>query len=585
MPRIPQHFIDDILARTDIVELIDARVQLKKKGHEFAACCPFHTEKTPSFYVSPAKQFYHCFGCGAHGTAISFLMEFEHLEFPDAIRQLADQAGLEVPEEAGNAQRESSTAPLYGLMQQAGEFYKGQLKAAPRAIDYLKQRGVSGEIAAQFGLGFAPAEWDALTNKLGIDKTGRDQLVTTGMAIRKDNGSVYDRFRDRVMFPIRDARGRTIGFGGRVLGKDEPKYLNSPETPLFHKGRELYGLYEARQALRNITQLVVVEGYMDVLALAQHGIRYAVATLGTATTVEHLNRLFRICPEIIFCFDGDRAGRQAAWRALENALPAIHDGRQIRFLFLPDGEDPDSMVRAQDHNQGQPAFEKQLAQAVSLSDYLLNELAANTDMNSVDGRARLVDQARPLLKRLPDPVYRAMLEQKLARLAQLPADQLTHLLASSAEQPKSAAQPSASRRSNLRLALTPARRAIMLLLNQPALASQATHLDTLDEVAALNIIPGLPPLLELIRYFQVNPNASAAQAIEHWRDEALGGHLARLAQQPLESPVEGWEADFNGLLAGFVRRGTEQRLDILRSKDFRDLSPAEKTELQNLLKS
>lgn len=567
MGRIPQNFIDELLARTDIVELIDARVQLKKQGREYAACCPFHTEKTPSFYVSPQKQFYHCFGCGAHGTAINFLMEFEHLEFPEAVRQLAEQAGLEVPEEAGGP-RDAGSASLYALLGEATAFYREQLKRAPAAIDYLKGRGVSGEIAAEYGLGYAPAEWDALCRALGRDPERRRQLVACGMAIRKDSGSVYDRFRDRIMFPIRDVRGRPIAFGGRVLGQEEPKYLNSPETALFHKGRELYGLYEARQALRRIERLLVVEGYMDVLALAQHGIRYAVATLGTATTVEHLNRLFRICPEVVFCFDGDRAGRQAAWRALENALPAVHDGRQIRFLFLPEGEDPDSLVR----REGPAAFEARLAAATPLSDYLCDNLAAQTELGSVDGRARLVDLARPLVQRIPDPVYRTLLEQKLARLAQLSADKLSMLIAG-----KETTSPRAGRRPR-RLAMTPVRRAVVLLLNRPELAG-------LVEPGRLPAVemPGLDTLRALAEFFQARPGATAAHAIEHWREEPLGGHLARLAQQALESPEEHWETEFRGLLDMLSRRAAEQRLDALRARDFKSLTPEEKAELQALL--
>ncbi len=355
---IPQSFIDDLMNRIDIVEVIDGRVPLKKTGREYTACCPFHNEKTPSFTVSPTKQFYHCFGCGAHGTAIGFLMEYEHLSFPESVEELARLAGVPMEYEGPSPNepvRRKKDESLYDLLAKVDQYYRQQLRQHPqsrRAVDYLKQRGVSGEIAAEFGLGFAPPGWDNLERQLGQSAEVREKLVSTGMLIKKDSGGSYDRFRDRIMFPIRDRRGRTIAFGGRILpdnqekgDKPPAKYLNSPETPLFHKGQELYGLYEARQALRDITRLMVVEGYMDVVALAQYGIRYAVATLGTATTEEHLHKLFRLTPEIVFCFDGDRAGREAAWRALNNALPVMREGRQIRFMFLPDGEDPDSYVR------------------------------------------------------------------------------------------------------------------------------------------------------------------------------------------------------------------------------------------------
>ncbi|HHH89105.1 MAG TPA: DNA primase, partial [Aliiroseovarius sp.] len=412
--RIPQSFIDDLLNRTDIVELIDSRVPLKKAGREYTACCPFHNEKTPSFTVSPDKQFYHCFGCGAHGTAVGFLMEYEHLDFPEAIEELARQAGLEVPREGGDADsrpRRQNTE-LYTLLAQADHFYQQQLRQHPqaaRAVDYLKQRGLSGQTAAEFGIGFAPPGWDNLLRQLGNSPALQAQLVTSGMLIRKDDGKCYDRFRDRIMFPIRDARGRCIGFGGRILpdaaeaenaeksGKKPAKYLNSPETPLFHKGRELYGLFEARRALRRISRLLVVEGYMDVVALAEAGIRYAVATLGTATTADHLQRLFRLCNEVVFCFDGDRAGREAAWRALENALPVMQDGRQIRFLFLPEGEDPDTQVK----KIGAADFEAAIEAAMPFSEFFFSRLKQPLDMEHLDGRAQLVSQARPLLDKLP----------------------------------------------------------------------------------------------------------------------------------------------------------------------------------------
>ncbi len=426
MPRIPQQFIEELLSRADIVELIDKRVPLKKQGREFAACCPFHNEKSPSFFVSPVKQFYHCFGCGAHGTAISFLMEYDHMEFPEAVRELADMTGMEVPVEQGeNTDKASTLAPLYEVLDKAARYYQEQLKKTPAAIEYLKGRGLTGEIAREFGLGSVPAGWDNVLKAVGTDAAMQKALLGAGMLIEKEGEHPFhDRFRERVMFPIKDTRGRIIGFGGRIMGKGEPKYLNSPETALFHKGRELYGLYEARQVLRDIPRLLVVEGYMDVVALAQYGVRYAVATLGTSTTEEHLKKLFRVAPEVVFCFDGDRAGRAAAWRALENALPEAQDGRQIRFLFLPDGEDPDSLVR----KEGKDAFEQRiLRDALPLSRYLLDSLAEQTDMKTMDGRARLVELARPHLNRLPTGVFRDMLWAELERRAQVDPGKLTML--------------------------------------------------------------------------------------------------------------------------------------------------------------
>jgi DNA primase len=377
--RIPQSFIDELIARTDIVEVVGSRVQLKKAGREWKAPCPFHNEKTPSFWVSPDKQFYHCFGCGAHGTALGFLMEHDKLPFPDAVEELAGRLGLEVPrEDDGRGPRERPGEDLYELLGQVTQYYRDCLRDAPRARDYLKRRGLTTESCVRFGIGYAPDAWDAVLRRFGGSPEKVQRLAEAGLVIERSGGrdaGHYDRFRDRVMFPIRDLRGRTIAFGGRIIDAGEPKYLNSPETPLFHKGRELYGLYEARQSLRSIDRLLVVEGYMDVVRLAQAGIAYSVATLGTATTPEHLNRLFRVCGEVVFCFDGDRAGRTAAWRALENALGHAREGRQLRFLFLPEGQDPDSLVG----DEGAEAFEARIAAAMPLSEYLVGQLAAQVD--------------------------------------------------------------------------------------------------------------------------------------------------------------------------------------------------------------
>ncbi|HXU66162.1 MAG TPA: DNA primase, partial [Casimicrobiaceae bacterium] len=382
---IPRDFIETLLSRVDIVEVVDRYVPLKKAGANYQACCPFHSEKTPSFTVSPTKQFYHCFGCGAHGTAIGFLMEHGGQSFPEAVEALARDAGLEVPrvERTGEREARQVSQDLNETLLAAARFYRAQLKDAPAAIAYLKRRGLTGVVAAHFGIGYAPPGWQNLA--AAFPAYDAPALDATGLVISGDNGKRYDRFRDRIMFPIHDTRGRVIGFGGRVLDAGEPKYLNSPETSVFSKGRELYGLYLARNAIRDAGRVVVVEGYMDVVALAQHGIGYAVATLGTSTTAAHAQKLLRLSDMVVFCFDGDAAGRKAAWRALENVLPVLADGKEARFLFLPDGEDPDDFVR----KRGKDAFEQALDRAVPLSQYLLTELATQHSPTTAEGRAAL----------------------------------------------------------------------------------------------------------------------------------------------------------------------------------------------------
>jgi DNA primase len=418
---IPQSFIQDLLGRVDIVEVIDRYVKLKRTGSNYAACCPFHTEKSHSFTVSPTKQFYHCFGCGAHGTAIGFLMEYGGLGFVDAVKDLAQSVGMQVPEEARSepAQRRAEEGPdLIGVLLQAAQFYRNQLKDAPRAIDYLKKRGLSGDIAKRFGIGYAPDGWQNLEQVFPdyADKA----LNAAGLVKQNEEGRRYDVFRDRIMFPIVDVKGNIIGFGGRVLGEGEPKYLNSPETPVFEKGRELYGLFQARRAIRDAGCVIVVEGYMDVVALAQAGIEYAVATLGTATTPVHVQKLLRQSDEVVFCFDGDAAGRRAAWRALENSLAHLADGKQLRFLFLPDGEDPDTYVR----KHGKAAFEALLGRADPLSRFLIDELKSRADVQTSEGRARLMQQAKPLVKQIAAPMLSLLIRKELAQLAGLMPQEL-----------------------------------------------------------------------------------------------------------------------------------------------------------------
>src|SRR5271155_4285860 len=423
--RIPQAFIDELVARSDIVEIIGARVPLKKAGREFRACCPFHNEKTPSFWVSPDKQFYHCFGCGVHGTAIGFLMAYEKLSFPDAVADLAQRAGLELPKEALGS-RDTGGGDLYEVMTRASGFFEQNLSDNPRGRDYLKGRGIDAGTAERFSLGYAPDSWNALLNRFGGDEEERRKLLQLGLIIERDTrggeraSGFYDRSRDRLMFPIRDSRGRVLGFGGRVIDQGEPKYLNSPETPLFHKGRELYGLYEARQARVDFKRLLIVEGYMDVVRLHQAGVAYALATLGTATTQEHLNKIFRLTSELVFCFDGDAAGLKAAWRALENALPLARDGRELKFMFLPAGHDPDTLIAA----EGAKGFEEHLKRAVPLSEYLVRQLLLQVELEHVDGRAKLAALAAPLFKRMPDGVYRELLLDRLAGEIRMPAAKL-----------------------------------------------------------------------------------------------------------------------------------------------------------------
>ncbi|MDH3546835.1 MAG: DNA primase, partial [Gammaproteobacteria bacterium] len=529
--RIPQDFIDDLIARADIVEVVGRRIQLKKAGREFKACCPFHDEKTPSFTVSPSKGFYHCFGCGAHGTAIGFLMEYDHMSFVEAIESLASSMGVDVPHDESDrpARRYDE---LFSLMASVERYWQSLLRDDTAAIAYLKHRGIDGDTARRFGIGFAPDGWSNVLDKFGKTPEAIDRLLATGLIIRKDNGKHYDRFRERIMFPIRDQRGRTIGFGGRALNDGEPKYLNSPETVLFHKGRELYGLFEARQALRQIDILVVVEGYMDVVALARHGINFAVATLGTATTPEHLNRMFRLTENVTFCFDGDRAGKAAAWRALENALPQIREGRQIRFVFLPEGHDPDSYV----NEFSADAFMEAVDAGVALSDFLISELSDQVDLTTVDGRARLAELARPLIHRIPIGVYRELLIDRLADVVGLAAAKLEKSFGqadrdTAVTSTKGARGVLGRRSKGASGRLSIVRRAITLLLNHP---EAGANLDV-EKLAGVSR-PGIEILHALIETVQADPNITTAGLLERWRHDEKGRHLGRLAA--VEVPAE-----------------------------------------------
>ncbi len=578
---IPQDFIDDLIARADIVEVVGRRVQLKKAGREFKACCPFHDEKTPSFTVSPGKGFYHCFGCGAHGTAIGFLMEFDHMSFVEAIESLAASMGVDVPRSEGDkpARRYDE---LFSLLDSISRHWQSCLKDSPTAVEYVKNRGIDGSTAKRFGIGYAPDGWSNVLDKFGKSPEATERLLATGMIIAKDNGKHYDRFRDRIMFPIRDARGRTIAFGGRTLGDGEPKYLNSPETVLFHKGRELYGLYEARQALRHIDQLVVVEGYMDAVALARHGIDFAVATLGTATTSEHLNRLFRLTENVCFAFDGDRAGRKAAWRALENALPQIREGRQIRFVFLPESHDPDSFV----NEFGTDAFLKALDEGVALSEFLIRELAGQVDMDTVDGRARLAELARPLVNKIPPGVYRELLLDSLAEAVGLTAAKLDKMLgrdksgaagvnASGSPSRPTARKPMSGQPSVIRHAIT-------LLLNDPA---ACLKLD-IEKLAGVNRA-GVELLRALIETVQAEPNITTAGLLERWRHDEAGRHLGKLvaSEVPLDDEFNA-AAELGDCLEQLEIFGRKERITFLIEKQrVNGLTDEEKAELQELLKA
>jgi DNA primase len=574
---IPQDFIDDLIARADIVEVVGKRVQLKKAGREFKACCPFHDEKTPSFTVSPGKGFYHCFGCGAHGTAIGFLMEFEHMSFVEAIESLAHTMGVEVP-------RNESDRParrydeLFTLMAQVEQFWQGCLRDNKTAVDYLKNRGIDGATAKRFGIGYAPDGWSTVLDKYGKSPEAIERLLATGLIIRKDNGKHYDRFRDRIMFPIRDARGRTIGFGGRTLGDGEPKYLNSPETVLFHKGRELYGLFEARQALRQIEKLVVVEGYMDVVALARHGIDYSIATLGTATTGDHLNILFRLTENVYFSFDGDRAGNAAAWRALENALPQIREGRQIRFVFLPEGHDPDTYV----NEFGSDAFEKALDEGVALSDFLIGELSSQVDMSTVDGKARLAELAAPLIGKIPQGVYRELLVESLAETVGLSAGKLAKMVGRPDPRSQAAAAQPAKRRRQAAIAggrPSVVRRAITLLLNNPGAADK---LD-IEKLAGVHR-PGVGLLHDLIETVQEEPHITTAGLLERWRHHEEGRHLGKLAaiEVPEEEDFDP-AAELAACLDQLALAGRRERIDFLIEKQkLSSLTDEEKSELRQL---
>lgn len=606
---IPQDFIDDLLHRSDIVDVVGERVQLKKTGRNYSARCPFHQEKTPSFSVSPDKQFYYCFGCGAGGNALGFIMDYDHLDFPHAVETLAGRLGVDVPREQGarsNTPRQPAQSPLYAILQEACQFYQHALKAHPArqgAVEYLKKRGLSGEIARDFQLGFAPPGWDNLRKHFSGDELHEKHLLEAGLlAQSEETKRRYDRFRDRIVFPIRDARGRVIGFGGRVLGDDKPKYLNSPETPVFHKSQELYGLYEARHYNRQLQEIIVVEGYMDVIALAQQGLRNAVATLGTSTSGEHIKRLFRVVPRIIFCFDGDNAGRKAAWRALESALEHMKDGMQAQFMFLPEGTDPDDLVR----QEGADSFQARLNQhAYSLSDYFFNQLSDEINLQSLEGKAHLASIAIPLIERIPSNHLRQLMQQKLSQLTEISAQHLQNQSSVTAiphaeqppvdvyadeltddrfiEQPASyhqRQQPKRQARSVQNNVESPYLVALRTLLRHPELAQKVTCSN--DFAAEDDLYAQL--LVSILEALQKTPEIGSTQLFARWHGTEQGRLLRSLAEKEWLISADNLEQQFFDTIDRLSQRQRERTIQqlIARSRT-QELNNEEKQLLRDLL--
>lgn len=572
---IPRSFIDDVLARTDIVELINSRVKLKKAGREYQACCPFHHEKTPSFTVSPKKQFYHCFGCHAHGNAISFLMEYEKLEFIEAVEELAAMQGLEIPYEKsphfnGTPQGNYQTKrDLYQLMQEIAQFYHQQLPLNVPAQSYLQKRGLSPEVIERFQIGFSPNQFNAILKQFGHTQEERQKLFDVGMLSRNDKQDIYDRFRNRIMFPIRDRRGRTIAFGGRVLTDEKPKYLNSPESVTYHKGNELYGLFEALQINDSPQALLIVEGYMDVVALAQFGVDYAVASLGTATTPEQIQLAFRSTEQIICCYDADRAGRDAAWRALENALPFLEDGRQIKFIFLPDGEDPDTFIR----QYGKEGFENYIKQAQSLSEFMFATLSTQVDFSTKEGKGKLAALSIPLIKRIPGELLRLSLRKTLAqKLGIFDQTQLDTLIPAQQEKQNTHIPANVKR--------TPMRILITLLLQNPELITlvpDLTLLKTLNE-------PGFDLLEQLTLLCREKVGITTGMILEYYRDTEYSRPLEILASWDHLIDETKVEETFRETLKYFYLQIVDKNIEILIAKGRTEgLNQEEKYTLKQLL--
>lgn len=567
--RIPQNFIDDLIGRSDIVEVINARVPLKRKGKEYSACCPFHNEKTPSFTVSENKQFFYCFGCQASGNVIGFLMDYEHLSYIDAIETLAADAHVDVPHEGNTAaaSNQEDKQPLYDILQQASDLFQNQLKTSDRAIAYLKDRGLSGEVAKRFKIGYAPDGWDFLISHIGKSSSGLNALSKTGLIVNKDNNKTYDRFRDRIIFPITDQRGRIIGFGGRILDQGEPKYLNSPENSVFHKGYELYGLYETKQALRKIDRIMIVEGYMDVVALAQNDINYAVASLGTATTTDQIQKTFRTTHEIIFCYDGDNAGKKAAWRALENTLTVIRDGMIAKFLFLPEKEDPDTMVR----KEGKEAFEQRVKNATPLSEFLFDHLKAESDISTQEGKAQLASKANSLIQKMHNSLFKDLLIEQLSSLVGLSQQHLESKIISQEENKKPLAPPARPVRGQ-QVSNNKTRLAVALLVQNPMLASH--HKVPAHFKDAFN--KGLPLLFTLQQTIESNTEISSAALLERFRGGEHDKALSTLSR--LKTPeTENEDNIINVYKEIIIRLNSEERSDYFKNKlnNNEQLSPEE----------
>ena len=565
--RIPQAFINSLIERADIVSVIGTRVELKRAGKSLKGLCPFHDEKTPSFNVDPDKQLYHCFGCGVGGTALTFLREYERLDFVEAVETLAAAMGVEVPRERGREPPRDTG--LYDVLADADRTYQGWLRrhaTAHRATDYLKRRGLGGVVARDFGIGFAPQGWEAI--KTALSNVGVERLIDAGLLIRNDNGRIYDRFRDRVMFPIRDTRGRVVGFGGRVLGDEQPKYLNSPETDVFHKGQELYGLYEARRASRNLDSAIVVEGYMDVVGLAQHGVGGGVATLGTAIGEAHFRKLYRHTHDVVCCFDGDAAGRQAAWKAVLAAFPALSEGRQLRFILLPDGEDPDSIVA----REGAERFDQRVREAVPVAEYYFGELERGLNMERIGDRARLCDLALPDIATLPGGMFRRMMVERLAQTAKVDAPHLEARIGQGG-QPRAAARRTAAEAPTEGAAMSQLmRRLLHMLVRQPA----CTH--ELDERLRPAVVAAAQGTLlqRLLDYLAREPDSDTATVLARFLGDSGYEDLATLATEPLAVPDEGVTAEFRDGVARLLQeqQRVERRTMVENLADATDATDA-----------
>jgi DNA primase len=591
--RIPTGFIDELLARVDIVEVIQSRLTLKKTGQNYTGLCPFHKEKTGSFSVSQDKQFYYCFGCQASGNALKFIMEYEHVEFIPAIETLAGLVGMEIPREENPHYEEQRKIQksLYDTLQKSAEFYKTQLRQHTdrgRAVDYLKGRGLSGLIARDFAIGYAPPGWDNLASKLAITNLDRQLLIESGMLVLRDNeDKTYDRFRDRIMFPIRDIRGRVIAFGGRILDDGQPKYLNSPETPVFHKGRELYGLFEAKRANQKLTRILVTEGYMDVVALAQHGISCAVATLGTATSHEHIALIFRLVPEVIFCFDGDKAGRNAAWKALLESLPLMKDGRSARFLFLPDGEDPDSLIR----QIGQQGFLDRIETSPHLPEFFFDSLSAQTDLSSLEGKAKLSKLAMPLIDKLPEGVLRQLMVNQLASITGLDSNRLISAAAAD-NRNQSPGRPMRSPKANTglrqkRKPFSVTETAIALLLSQPELVDRFPQ-TTYEQLRKIHN-PDVDSLLEVIGVLNSNSGLAPAELLRMFQEHPQYIRLKQLSGIEQLLTVDQLASEYDGAISNLLKKNKNVEFQTLRNsiadKDPAELSAQEKLEVQQMFAS